>query len=57
MKYVISKLISENKVKSTVKELLPTKNKGQSLNNLEQNNNHSYCNVNENNQHKISKKD
>ena len=39
MKYVISNLIWENKAKATVKELLPTKNKGQSLNNLEQNNN------------------
>ena len=47
MKYVISKLIWENKVKATVKELLPTKNKGQSLNNLEQNNNLLYCNDNE----------
>ena len=52
----ISNLIWENKVKTTVKELLPTKNKGQSLNNLEQNNNLPYCNDNENNKHKISKK-
>ena len=56
MKYVISNLIWENKAKATVKELLPTKNKGQSLNNLEQNNNLPYCNDNENNQHKIGKK-
>ena len=57
MKYVISHLIWENKVKATVKELLPTKNKGQSLNNLEQNNNLPYCNDNENKEHKLSKKD
>ena len=57
MKYVISNLIWENKAKATVKELLPTKNKGQSLNNLEQNNNLPYCNDSENNQHKIGKKD
>ena len=36
-------------------ELLPTKNKGQSLNNFEQNNSHPYCNDNENNRHKICK--
>ena len=47
----------EYKVKATVKELLPTKNKGQSLNNLEQNNNLPYCNDNENNQQNIRKKD
>ena len=57
MKYAISNLIWEKKVKATVKELLPTKNKCQSLNNLEQNNNLPYCNDNENNQHKISIKD
>ena len=57
MKYAISNLIWEKKVKATVKELLPTKNKGQSLNNLEQNNNLPYCNDNENNQQKIRKKD
>ena len=41
----------------TVKELLPTKRKGKSLNNLEQNNNQPYSNDNENIQHKISKND
>ena len=59
MKYIITNnnLLLENKVKATVKELLPTKKKGKSLNNLEQNNNQPYCNDNENNQHKISKND
>ena len=44
-------------MKATVKELLPTKNKGQSVNNIEQNNSHPYCDDNEDNRHKISKKD
>ena len=39
MNYVISNLLFENKVKVMIKELLPAKKKGQSLNNLEQNNN------------------
>ena len=39
MNYVISNLLFENKVKAMIKELLPAKKKGQSLNNLEQNNN------------------
>ena len=39
MNYVISNLLFENKVKVMIKELLPAKKKGQSLSNLEQNNN------------------
>ena len=39
MNYVISNLLFENKVKAMIKELLPAKKKGQTLNNLEQNNN------------------
>ena len=39
MNYVISNLLFENKVKAMIKELLPAKKNGQSLNNLEQNNN------------------